>query len=205
MNTYLTGIDDFPLEQPFNTSPWNYIGAEEIVIVPENTVDWLLLDFRDAISATHANESTTIQQNAAFLRHDGRVIGLDGNPFLQLQNVVNNQLFIVISHRNHLDILSAFPLTQLGGIYTYDFSTDAAKVHGGLNGHKEIASGVWAMIAGDANTNGFVDDADKDFNWMIQAGLNGYYLGDFNMDSNVNNQDKNDFWLPNRGSGNQLP
>jgi hypothetical protein len=50
-----------------------------------------------------------------------------------------------------------------------------------------------------------VDDSDKDVNWMNEAGLSGYLSSDTNMDGQSNNEDKNEFWLPNRGKGSYVP
>ena len=55
------------------------------------------------------------------------------------------------------------------------------------------------MIAGDGNGDSYIDDMDVLSQWSIVAGGNGYYLGDFNLNGQINNQDKNDIWLPNYG------
>jgi hypothetical protein len=40
---------------------------------------------------------------------------------------------------------------------------------------------------------------------MIQAGTAGYKAGDYNMNHQVNNPDKDDKWLPNLGKGSFIP
>ena len=42
MKTDLTGLTDFPLNQPYNTAPWNYTGTESVVSLPALAVDWVL-------------------------------------------------------------------------------------------------------------------------------------------------------------------
>lgn len=46
---------------------------------------------------------------------------------------------------------------------------------------------------------------DKDIDWSNDAGKTDYYPSDLNMDSQVNNPDKNDIWEPNLGKVSQLP
>jgi len=96
-------------------------------------------------------------------------------------------------------------LIESGGIYSYDYSTDAGQVYGGVLGHKEMSAGVWAMISGDGDANKQVNNSDKNDVWSLQAGNSGYLSGDFNMDQQVDNLDKNDLWSPNSGSGSQIP
>jgi PKD repeat protein len=60
MNTDLTGSPDFPMNQPFNVSPWNYNGSENISFIPVNTVDWVLVEIRDAVSVESATPATIL-------------------------------------------------------------------------------------------------------------------------------------------------
>ena len=41
--------------------------------------------------------------------------------------------------------------------------------------------------------------------WEQQLGTQGYKSTDFNMNGQVNNQDKNDNWVPNNGEGSHVP
>jgi hypothetical protein len=61
------------------------------------------------------------------------------------------------------------------------------------------------MIAGDADASGLVDETDKSGSWQIQAGLKGYLSSDMNFDTEVNNRDKNDYWINNTGNSSQIP
>ncbi|MBC8487309.1 MAG: hypothetical protein H8D45_14865 [Bacteroidetes bacterium] len=60
------------------------------------------------------------------------------------------------------------------------------------------------MISADANADGDVNSGDKTI-WTNQAGTKGYKSGDFNMNGQVSNTDKNELWLPNIGEGSQVP
>ncbi len=54
------------------------------------------------------------------------------------------------------------------------------------------------MASGDINADGNVNTADKSpSGWKVDAGKNGYLGADLNMNTQVSNKDKNDFWVPN--------
>ena len=101
--------------------------------------------------------------------------------------------------------MSSVPVTQTGGVYTYDFSTGAGQAYGGASGHKLLGSGIWGMIGGDGDANGQVLAPDKTTVWQPQAGTAGYKSGDYNLSGQVNNPDKNDIWRPNSGAEGQVP
>ncbi|MCF8367618.1 MAG: PKD domain-containing protein [Bacteroidales bacterium] len=203
MNPDLTNI--LPLDQPYNTSPWNYNGSESVAGPAVDYVDWILVELRDALSAAQANSGTILAQQAAFVNSNGEVVATDGNPILTFAETVSNNLFVVVHHRNHLSVLSANPLTQTGGIYTYDFTTAAGQAYGGASGHKEVAPGVWAMFAADGNSDGMVNALDESPLWENEAGNSGFLNSDFNLDGESNNIDKDDYLVPNIGEGTQVP
>ncbi|OQX77889.1 MAG: hypothetical protein B6D61_06500, partial [Bacteroidetes bacterium 4484_249] len=205
MNTGINSI--LPLSQPFSTAPWDYPGTESVSAIPgTDIVDWVLIDLRDTISADLATPSTSIAMQAAFLRNDGQVVDLDGNPVLSFANIsVKNELFVVVFPRNHIPVISANALTESTGIYEYNFSTGENQALGGANGHKNLGSDIWGMFSGNSNGDYNVNDSDKDVNWMDEVGLSGYLSSDVNLNGQSNNQDKNDFWLPNIGKGSYVP
>jgi hypothetical protein len=193
-----------PLSKPYNQAPWNYSGTESVAGLPSaGNTDWVLVELRDAATASGATASTVIARQAAFQMSNGNIRSLDGTSNQQFDNLtIQHSLFAVIYHRNHLAIMSALPLSESGGIYSWDFRTGAGQAYN--NGQKNIASGVWGMFAGDANADGLIEEADK-IKWEGQAGTSGYLSGDIDMNGQVDNKDKNDFWLPNFGEGTQVP
>ncbi len=205
LNTDLNSI--LPLSQPFSGFPWFYSGTESVATVPNgDIVDWVLVDIRDAADAASATPATSIGMQAAFLRNDGKIVGLDGDPVISFSNAsVANNLFVVVFPRNHVPVISGNAVTQTGGVYTYDFSTAAGQALGGANGHKDLGGGVWGMFSGNSNGDYNVNDADKDTNWKSEAGMSGYLSSDVNMDGESNNVDKNDMWVPNNGKSSQVP
>ncbi|MCD4664354.1 MAG: hypothetical protein K8R68_03720, partial [Bacteroidales bacterium] len=202
MNTDLT---DLPLSQPYNVAPWNYSGTDSVTSVPPDVVDWILIELRDTTEAAYATGETTIARQAAFLLNDGLVVGMDGNSNTACCVIAPpNNLFVVIWHRNHLGIISANPLTESGGVYTYDFTIGNNQAYG-TDAQKNLGSNVYGMIGGDANADGFINDDDKTEVWNIETGENGYLGSDVDMDGQANNEDKNDVWFENESEESQVP
>ncbi|MBM3435479.1 MAG: hypothetical protein FJY07_04575 [Bacteroidetes bacterium] len=85
-----------PVNQPYNTAPWNYAGAEINTFASPNIVDWVLVELRDSTSAANATTGTRIARQAALLKSDGSIVGTDGSSFLQFHGTLLNQLFVVI-------------------------------------------------------------------------------------------------------------
>jgi len=204
MDTDLTGLTNFPFSQPYNTDPWNYEGTESVPSLPNtDIVDWLLIEFRDAIDAPSATPGTKVAQKAVFLKKDGSIVSLDGSSNPEFNNLPTDHLFLIIQHRNHLEIMSVNPLSESGGIYTYNFTTPAGQAYG-TDAQKNLGGAMYGMYGGDANADGIVNTNDKII-WANQAGTYGYKSADFNMNGQVNNIDKNDIWEQNIGESSQLP
>ncbi|MBN1339100.1 MAG: hypothetical protein JXA03_07245 [Bacteroidales bacterium] len=206
MNTNLNTSGSIPLSQPYNTAPWNYSGTEAVAAIPSsNVVDWVLIELRDAPTASSATQATRIARQALFVLKNGTVTSLDGSSVAQFSVNPVNQLFAVVWHRNHVAIMSATRLTQTAGVFTYDFTSGVGQAYGANNAHKQVAPGIWGMIGGDGNGDEQINNLDKNDVWAFQAGFSGYFSGDFNLDNQVNNNDKNDVWNPNTGLGGQVP
>ena len=205
-----SGMDDslynhIPVYHPYGVFPWNYSGTENVLTVPNNVVDWVLIEIRDTTQVDLAIDETIVARQAAFLLNDGSVVGLDGTSNLQFNISINNQIYVVVRHRNHLPVISQNALVEVDGIYSYDFTNDANKALGGSLALKDMGGGWFGMIAGDSNADGEINDSDIENNWPDQAGKEGYFSVDFNMNSQVNNPDKNEFWRINTGYFSQLP
>ena len=85
----------------------------------------------------------------------------------------------------------------------YDFSIDLSKAYN--DGHKLLGNGIYGMIGGDGFTDGNINSIDKTNIWKNQACEEGYKEGDFNLNKQVSNPDKNKIWKPNLNSSTQLP
>lgn len=204
MNTDLNTSGLLPLAQPYSGEPWNYNGTESVASIPNgDIVDWVLIEIRDAVDAASSTPATIFVQQAAFLLNNGRVVDVNGSSLLHFTSTINENLFLVIYHRNHLEVLSAHPVEKTGGVYTYDFTTTADQAFG-INAQKNLGSGKYGMYGGDANANGVVNTIDKAI-WSSQVGTQGYKSTDFNRNGQTENQDKNDIWVQNIGENSQLP
>lgn len=206
MNAELNSSGSLPLSQPFNIAPWNYNGSESVVAIPNpDVVDWVLVELRDVPPLGTPTGETTVGQRAGFLLKDGSIVDINGISSLKFNAAINQDLYIVIRHQSHLDIVGANPAILNGNTYDYDFTTSELKVYGGINGHKEIGPGIWGMFSGDGNKDGVINIVDKFQTWLLQSGQTGYKTADFDMNGKVNNQDKNENWLGNIYKESQIP
>ncbi|MBN1340446.1 MAG: hypothetical protein JXA03_14045 [Bacteroidales bacterium] len=206
MNTILSGSGLLPLSQPYQGYPWFYNGTEQVNSIPSGTVDWVLVEWRDAPSPSSATSATTLGRKAGFLLSDGSIVDTSGANLLMIGDpILSGNLYVVIQHRNHLKVMSSGGMTLNGQIYSWDFSSAAAQAYGGILAQKQLAPGVFGMISGDGNANGEVNNNDKNDVWAVQAGLGGYRSGDFSLDGQVNTIDKVEKWAPNTGSSSQVP
>jgi hypothetical protein len=206
MTAGLNDLDLIPMTQPFAAQPWNYNGTEEVLTIPENAVDWVLVDWRETTGgASTATSDKSLGRKAGFLMKDGTVKGLDGIQKPDLAYTPAGNLYLVLYHRNHLPVLSANAVLILNGNGFYDFSAGETQVFGGMLGHKMLSLGIWGMRGGDGDADEQIDLIDKDVIWSSSSGTKGYLKADFNLDGQVNNSDKNEIWLKNVGSFSQLP
>ena len=207
MSTLLNSTGYIPLQQPYGVSPWFYTGSESVPGIPNvNVTDWVLVELRQTSGgAGTATSGTRIARKAGFVLKNGTIVDLNGFGVLQVNANVTQNLYVVIWHRNHLGIMSASAVTQTGGIYNYDFTNSSAKAYGGTAAQKQLATGIWGMVTGDGNGDKFINATDKSAVWSTSVGNVGYLSADFNMNSQVNNQDKNDKWLINLTYQSQVP
>lgn len=206
MDTYINSGGFIPLNQPYNTSPWNYNGTESVTSIPNNNiVDWVLVELRETTGgASTATSDSIIAQKAGFILNDGSIVDRDGYNPIQIDTEINNNLYVVIWHKNHIGVMSAYPLLEVDGVYSYDFTSSIEQAYG-INAQKELAPGMWGMIAADGNADGIINNLDKENVWEPQAGESGYKTGDYNMDTEVDNKDKNDNLIPNEGNESEIP
>lgn len=196
MSTSLREQGLIPLEQPYNTAPWNYDGTEQVTIIPADVVDWVLFEIR-------TNTTDVLVRRAAFLKKDGSIVELDGVSAICLPGQAGNY-YLAVYHRNHLPIMSAsaISLSETGGVY--NFSSGQGQAFG-TDPMIEVSSGVFAMPGGNGDSNAAVDLGDIFNSWENKAGAQGYLNEDYNMDGQVQNTDKNYVWKPARGKSSQLP
>ncbi len=189
MATQLNSSGILPLSQPYNTAPWNYMGAESVSAIPNDSiVDWVLLETRDALQPAQV-----LSRQAAFINEDGEIVGLNGTSLLQA-NVPQgvDSFYIVVNHRNHLSVMSASPVKKMGNVFFQDFSrniqdlyTDGALQNPPAN---TATSGRILMMEGDQSTDDQINSIDIG-QVMNQTFLTGYRNADVTMNGLVNSLD----------------
>ncbi len=179
----------------YGGAPYSYTGSESFVTAPATAVDWVLVELRDAASPAAATSSTAVDTVASLLMQDGTIKAADGISNIAFEGVsINNNPYVVIRHRNHLDIMSSTAVTQSGGLYTYDFTTAATQAYG-TKAQTLLETGVYGMFAGDVNGDGSIVfngiNSDREL-VLIQVGANsptspqqGYSAEDTNMDGSI--------------------
>ena len=196
----------FPENQPFDQSPWNYNGSESSTEYLQNNItDWVLVELRETAGGINmATNATKIWEQACLLLNDGTIISAIDYNLPKIEVTIINDIYAIVSHRNHLDIISANPLPLTDSIYSYDFSISGDQILGFTNGYKELSTNLWGMISGDANADGSINQMDKTI-WINQVGNDGYLPADFKMDTHIDNSDKNEYWFLNQSYFSTIP
>ncbi|MEQ9298511.1 MAG: 6-bladed beta-propeller [Cyclobacteriaceae bacterium] len=205
LNTTLNA--SIPLTQPYSINGHSGGSAGS---VPANAVDWVLVELREAGSAAAALNSTKIGSSAGFLMNDGTIKATDGTSDLtvSLSGNTGADFYIVIYHRNHLPIMSANAISESGGTYTIDFTSNSANTYQTNTALVSLAGGKFGMPAGDIDQDGDIDATDLS-TWRTNNGAVFSYSGsgvaDFNLDGVINAVDRNGYQQPNSGKSSQIP
>ena len=176
-----------------------YADARVLTATPDQVCDWVSVELRST------SDGAAVSQRSFLLRENGAVVESDGAlADLSLPDAAHGDYYVVLSHRNHLAVMSANPITLSSATPgTIDFTGDLNAFYG--NDAKLLETGVYGMYTGDANGNGQVQNDDKNDFWKILVGSSSYLSADFNLNGQVQNDDKNDFWKQNVGLGTQVP
>ena len=190
MSTDLLDNGFLPFQQPFNRTPWDYTGNELALPMPNNITDWILVELRDDI-----NPSTIVSSRAALLAGDGTLRDTDGSEGVVFDGVNQNDTYhIVIKSRNHLAVLGSSAVA-LPNANAYDFTSSAGQVQG-LDQMAEPEAGVFALWAGDINSDGLVTVSDYNLFKTEMSLLNGYFDSDLHHNVSVTVHDY-DLYLTN--------
>jgi hypothetical protein len=118
-------------------------------------------------------------------------IDLNINGTLSINTVpaaVSGNYYIVLKHRNSVELWSATAVSFSGSTIDYNFSTSASQAYG--NAMKDLGSGVFGMYAGDVNQDGIVDSGDMVVVDNDAANfVTGYVANDVNGDGTINAAD----------------
>ncbi|MFZ4549322.1 MAG: dockerin type I domain-containing protein, partial [Bacteroidales bacterium] len=101
---------------------------------------------------------------------------------------VSGSYYVVLKHRNSVELWSATAVSFAGITIDYNFSTSASQAYG--NAMKDLGSGVFGMYAGDVNQDGIVDSGDMVVVDNDAANfVTGYVANDVNGDGTINAAD----------------
>jgi hypothetical protein len=193
MNTSLNTAGYIPLNQPYDTIPWNYMGTESVAPgffgLNSSVVDWVLVELRTGTGGT-----TTVSKKAGLLKSNGSIVDYrDPNTPIIFEGISAGNYYVVIRHRNHLGVMtsSAISLSQSSALY--DFSTGLDKYYGG--DAYNSGTGIFGLYAGDVNGNGQIKYSGAGNDRIIILNLlGGNLLGTFSgynsEDVNMNGQSK---------------
>ncbi len=166
-----------PKAQPYNFSPFNYLGTQNVETFSNNIVDWVLIELR-------SDEQTRVNQFAALLRNDGMLLNsLESQDFTNL-GIEDGDYYLVIHHRNHLSIMSKNKISIINSIINYNFTTNIEKAYG-TNSMVKLENGYFALYSGNGDANSTINKLD------FRAVANnifsiGYKLGDIDMNGKIN-------------------
>lgn len=199
MTTSLNSGGIIPLSQPYNVTPFNYTGTENVASIPNaNIVDWVLLELRKPTSGLpqDALSGTLIGRKAGFLLNNGSVVDLDGVTPISFDINKQGAAFMAVRHRNHLGVLSISLPSNATGTYTNDYRVLANSYKAtGTSSDPVIllAGGVhYGLWAGDANKSGNLAASDVNaVKLAIASSATGYQLTDVNLTANIAASDIN--------------
>lgn len=172
-----------PSNSPYDSAPWNYANGSALPSFPANATDWILVEILDS-------EYNSVEKQVAFVDTNGNLmdaLGEMGVPFFNANSA--ESYYIVLRHRNHLDIMSA-NLLSLAAANPHDF-TSPSMVMNGSSQLADLGSGNYGMSAGDVDGNGVITVADYNLYVTQISIINDYLEGDVNLDGNVTVADFN--------------
>jgi len=204
MNNYLRTTTQPGYQEGFGVLPAidPYLGTITVKDgLPADMVDWVLVELRETTSGA------TVGQAVGCLLTDGSVTDTTGTNGLEFAGLESStSYYIVVRHRNHLDVMSnsAVTINEDNSGTEFDFTVSGANYGGDGLGAKLIGSD-YAMFAGDGDGNNQVQTTDKSSTWISETGQSGYKAADFDMNGFVQTTDKSAFYQSNVGKASQVP
>jgi len=161
-------------------------------------IDWVWISLRDKNDPT-----IVLDSQSALVQADGDIVGVDGTSVLEFESP-SDSYYIAINHRNHIAVMSANTIAlNTSTATTVNLSDATTSVFGGSNSVVDMGNGIFAMIAGDFDENGQIQNTDT--NSVIQLlGISGYSKADMDMNGQVQNSDINNILNTNIGKGVQF-
>ncbi len=143
MNAPINGI--LPLSQPYNVAPYGYPGGENVLAMPADVVDWILVELRDP------DTELIFSIRSGFVKTDGSIVDTAGNNLVFAAPL--GMWEVVLRHRNHLDIVSDVAVDFTSGTGTFNFINGWSAAPSGM---KSLGASNYSMYLGDATQDQIV-------------------------------------------------
>ena len=165
---------------------------------PAGTVDSVTVQLRSS-----GNPAVIVASQKMLLRNDGRVMNFTGFPILFFDTVDSSSYYVAVKQRNHVGGRSASAVViSRTALASWDFRTAAATADSDSFVRKLVDSrGRYAMFAGDADGNGYVQPGDINSVIRPALGRSGYIGSDLNLNGEAQNTDVNFYARPNQNKG----
>ncbi len=188
-----------PTIQPYAVAPWNHfeeVGVADSSAFPPNTVDWVLVEMRSGTLEVTGTPGTVLEEaHVGLLLTDGSIVDIDGNPLRFFNLDIGESYYMLVRHRNHLDVISSNAIVANGTI-SYDFSSDITQAFGASQ-QVEASDGKAMMYGGDYVPDAVIQNSDNDAWEAAPAILSTYFITDGTLDGIVQLTDQ-DVWFPNK-------
>ncbi|GGG03970.1 hypothetical protein GCM10011344_00380 [Dokdonia pacifica] len=178
------------------TSPYDSTTCDPSVFTTTGAnaiVDWIVIELRD-----ENDVSNVLVSQSALLQRDGDIVAIDGTSPVAINRASGNY-YVAIRHRNHLGILTASTVSLSETVTNLDLSTDMNAVTGGALALRDMGNGIFAMYAGDVNSDGSILNTDVANALAVSGSINAYTGADADMDGNILNTDIALIIQPNAG------
>ena len=174
MTTMLS--NSIPLTSLYTSDP------RTVTNIYDGVVDWVLLQMCPSSS------NTPIFSRSCFLQSDGSMVSYSGDTNLLVEVDPGTTNYLVVAHRNHPAVMSAEPIVFTNQSISYDFTLSSNLCYGADSGAVELESGVWGLMAGDADGDGWISWVDRAICTTLFDHV-GYQCGDYDLDGVVTTND----------------
>jgi hypothetical protein len=171
MSTVLLANNIIPLVQPYSAEPWGYNGYEKVTELPNDIVDWVLVELR-------SDDTTVAAKRAAFIRKDGQLVDLNGISKIAFKDIPSGNYHTVIYHRNHLPLMSSEKLLITNKSDLTDL-TNQSNISS-ITPSSDLGGGVFGMYAGDTNGSSIITFSDATCIIQNNTRIN-YNIADVNL------------------------
>ncbi len=182
MSDSLRKLSSFPLTSPYGTGE---VINPCVLIMTGNAavVDWIKVELRDKTDSSKVKKT-----RSALLLRNGNIVDIDGVSTLFINNVLPDNYFVSISHRNHLAIRTLTPVALAQTPISLDFTNPLTPSYG------NILTGTPTQIySGDINSSGLIDATDRSATWNARN-QTGYLDADCNLNGVVDANDRALTW-----------